>query len=353
MTIKLEITEEIMPIILKDIDLGIYFIENKYPSHVTDLTQTQVLLDNNVFTFATKHPKVFTQKCGWYYGASSTISLNPGAAIAEQFLSNSNAEENIEKFEEAFSGFGMFPKNYTKFMLDLVRNGETDIRMQIGQQFCYLSLLDYYYKQASKSTDTLQKWIELFKQDIPKIAGVYFIGAISIISRTNPRLRFIRQDSTIDSFVQGLFSKRKQETENYSRWLRNRVFDIQFYYSTQFLNIEEHGGYASRTILATRDSFLGEFVARIFCWHGEQSMKKNWLLMPLMNKIDTTDSEISTRINAVMSNAPTAHATPQGKEKSNQKLRNLIDFSLRELPYEGRAYLHQALTEYGVYKLLV
>ncbi len=338
--------------ILKDVDLGMYLVESKIPTDASSLKTVQLMLDNNVFKIAAANPDIFCQKMGWYYGIDSVVSLNPALAIVEQFLSNSqsNALKHLAKFEAAFVPLDIFPKGYSKAILQDVLRLESELRQQVGFFFCFVALLRHYYL-SPVDDDILRRWTDLFSLDIPRSAFVYWIGAIFLLSRKDSKLKFHLQDFSLEKFSKNFCTFRKEEGEDYTRWLRNRVFDLLLFSLSPTLSFEKFGGIPSRVILATKDKFVGEFIGKFFAWNGETQPGNAWPLAPLLHKLDVQSDTTHEWINQLVANFPEPRGTPTAQMKIS-RMKVLVDFALSEISEKERYDLHLALYEFRVFEQL-
>lgn len=350
--INLEISPDAFPMLLKDIDLGIYLVESKIPDGSFNIGQVQVMLDNNVLSIASSDPALFVQKIGWYYGLKSEVSLNPALAIVEQCLSNDkeNALRHIQSFEAAFEPLGMFPKGYAVTMIQNIYGRDAEIRQQVGLLFCFVALLRHWYLTPSTTTrDPLHEWIDIFSLDIPRSALMYWLGGLFIFSKANSKLKLLRQSKPIETFAQGFCNFRKEENGNYTRWLRNRVFDLLLFTLAPTLSFESLGGISSRTILASQDKFIGEFIGKMFAWHGEPKYGEPWQLAPLLRMIDLKDERSMKGIQLLAMSFPKNREQPDVQTK-NRRFRNLIDATLSTLNLDERSNLHLALNEFRIFE---
>ncbi len=353
--IKLQIRPDAFPILLKDIDLGLYLLESKIPDGTFDMSQVQVVLDNNVLGLATSDPEIFVQKIGWYYGLAGTVCLNPAIAFVEQYLSNDkeNALQHIRSFEHAFEPFGLFPTGYSQNIASTIFERDVEIRQQVGSLFCFVALLRHWYKMPhTVSADPVSQWTNLFSMDIPRSGLMYWLGGMFLLSKMNSKLTLLKQDKPIEKYAAGFCDFRKIERDDYSRWLRNRVFDLLLFTLAPTLSFEELGGISSRTILASQDKFIGEFLGRLFAWYGEPKYGEPWRLAPLLRVIDLSDEKSKEGVDLLYKNYPTFRSPPDERVKE-QRFRNLIDLALSTLIDGERRNLYQALNEYRIFESLV
>ncbi|OIR00551.1 hypothetical protein GALL_174240 [mine drainage metagenome] len=349
------LNSEAFPATFRDVDLGIYFIECKIPDASMKMENVQIIMDNNVLGIATDHPDAFVHKIGWYFSnrPNASISLNPGVAATEQYLSNSwdNAKTHLENFELAVSKFSMFKNGQLLETLRSVARNEADTRQQIGILYCYLAILRHLYFYGPKGS-RLEAWSNFYHQDIPRIQVPYFFGALFLLSKDKPQLRFMRQEAKVEKYADGFLMLRKKEKGDFTRWLRNRAFDIIPFIMAPTLSFERFGGYSSRTVIATNDEVVGECIGRLFAWAGDQQHGDRWhLAATLPNVIDQHDNDIKLAIEHIYRGA--APHRPSSPEERKARLRNLIQISMDMVSADDRTPLHEALGEYRIYDMVV
>ncbi|KJS38139.1 MAG: hypothetical protein VR70_11160 [Rhodospirillaceae bacterium BRH_c57] len=347
---------EAFPATFRDVDLGVYFIECKVPDYSMDVAKTQVLLDNNLLGITTRNPDAVIQKISWYFGQhpQADISLNPAVAATEQYLSNDwdNAKTHLEAFEKAVAKFRIFEAGHMLNLLRTVAGKEADTMQQVGILFCYLTVLKHLYaEKPEKGGDLLNTWVELFRQDIPRIQTIYMFGSLFLLSRMQRQLRFARQESLIAEYADKFMALRKKEKGDFTRWLRNRACDILPFILAPTLSIEKYGGYSSRVVIATNDEVVGECIGRLFAWGGEQQKNDRWTLVPMFHVLDQRDERVCQGIEQIYQGIASERAS--NDEEKKLRLRNLIQISMEMVGVDLRAHLHQALSAYRIYDMLV
>ena len=342
------LSPELFPMIYKDVESGIYVAEIIMPPSGEASKQAQVLVDSNALNAISATDLRLIQRMSYWAQAGTTIALNPAFAFAEQVLSNeANAEAKVEDWTRKLSPSGIFPKDYASTFYPYILERKNGIQEQVSVIFCYLALFEHWSTEFRLRDDALQKWIDFFKEDVPRLKVLYFLGGLFIISMRDESLRLRGATDSVAAWRMSICDDRSKEKQDYARRLRNRAFDLLFFLLAPVLTFASAGGVDSRVLLATEDRFLGEFICRIFQWIDAKA-DRQWLLRMCSEQFVSKRGDASINaIQTLIEGESVARSYKNIPGESQKKLRRLADLTLQMLPPPRALELRNALEAFG------
>lgn len=348
MSPNIQISPEIFPLVYKDIETGTFVAEILVPPIAQgDSKQVQVLLDSNIVKLISDKEGGLLSKIGWLSGRDSILSINPSVAFVEQFLSNpDNVQLRMNEFEDQLVPIGVYEKGFSDKFYRLLNERQDDLRRELGTLFCYVALIFHWERNLRNDTESINQWIQLFSEDIPRLQVFYLLGGLFIISGVCTNLCLKNSNKRIISFRKDFCRVREKEQNNLSRQLRNRSFDLLFFYQAPNLLHQSHKGYKSRILLLTKDKFLGELLCQLFCW-SEVEEKSLWSLKFKSEKLLHENEKSSSLTESLMI------SRSQGRPDSNEimvkkRLSNLINLTLKTVDSDMREALLVSLKEFNI-----
>lgn len=345
---NIQISHELFPLVYQDIETGAFVAEILVPPKTPDDSKkVQVLLDSHIVESISGNEEGLLSRIAWLSGRDSILSINPSIAFIEQFLSNpSNVQTKMKNFEDRFVPLGIYERGFSiKFHEVLLKNEET-LRRELANLFCYVALIFHWEKNVQKNNESIDKWIQLFSKDIPRLQVFYLLGGLFAVSGLHKNLRLKSNEKRIDSYRQTFCSERKEEQNNLSRRLRNRSFDLLFFYQAHKLVLPSDGGYKSRILLVTKDKFLGEILCQLFCW-AETEEGSLWGLKFIEAKL-RHENETSASLTKSLMNGLSQGRPNSGEDDVRKRLNNLIGLTLNTVDNDMKAALKNSLKEFNI-----